>query len=217
MKKKLYVIDGNSLLNRAFYALPLLSNSNGVYLNAVFGFSNFLVRLITTEKPDGIVVAFDHARKTFRNEIFAEYKGTRKQTPFELIGQFDTLKTVLDAMGITYFEQAGIEADDIIGTIVKHSDAQNFILTGDRDALQLIDQNTSVCLTQKGLTDIKLVNLENIQELYGMTPSQIIDFKALAGDKLNFISPRAYDGTLFDSGKCNAFEKEVQMLAGKLV
>ncbi|MBQ7884734.1 MAG: DNA polymerase I [Clostridia bacterium] len=183
MKKKLYVIDGNSLLNRAFYALPLLSNSNGVYLNAVFGFSNFLVRLITTEKPDGIVVAFDHARKTFRNEIFAEYKGTRKQTPFELIGQFDTLKTVLDAMGITYFEQAGIEADDIIGTIVKHSDAQNFILTGDRDALQLIDQNTCVCLTQKGLTDIKLVNLENIQELYGMTPSQIIDFKALAGDK----------------------------------
>ena len=84
--KRLYIIDGNSLLNRAFYALPLLSDSNGVYSNAVFGFCNFITRIITIDRPEAIVVAFDHARKTFRNEIFAEYKGTRKPTPFELIG-----------------------------------------------------------------------------------------------------------------------------------
>lgn len=181
--KKLYVLDGNSLLNRAFYALPLLSNSNGVYSNAVFGFCNFLTRLITTENPDAIVVAFDHSRKTFRSEIFPEYKGTRKPAPYELVEQFPLIKEVLDAMGITYIEQAGIEADDIIGTIVKHSNMKNYILTGDKDALQLVDKNTTVLLTVKGITEVKEVNINNIQELYGLSPSQIIDFKALAGDK----------------------------------
>ena len=181
--KRLFIIDGNSLLNRAFYALPLLSNSNGVYSNAVFGFCNFIIRLITTESPDAIVVAFDHARKTFRNEIFADYKGTRKPTPFELVGQFDLLKEVLDAMGITHIEQAGIEADDIIGTIVKHSNMKNYILTGDRDSLQLVDDNTTVLLTIKGITDVKEVNINNIREFYELSPSQIIEFKALAGDK----------------------------------
>ncbi len=180
--KKLFVIDGNSLINRAFYALPLLADSNGVYSNAVFGFINCLIRLILQHKPDYIAVAFDHARKTFRNDIFEMYKGTRKKTPDELGMQFQILKDILKSMNITCIEQEGIEADDIIGTIVKHSGCENIIITGDRDSLQLIDNNTKVWLTQKGISEIKEVNLNNIKELYGLTPAQVIDYKALAGD-----------------------------------
>ncbi|MBE7082677.1 MAG: DNA polymerase I [Clostridiales bacterium] len=180
--KKIFIIDGNSLINRAFYALPLLTNSNGIYTNAVFGFVNIIVKLITENKPDYMVVAFDHARKTFRNQMFEAYKGTRKETPQELRTQFATLKEILQAMNIFIYEQEGIEADDIIGTIAKNSGLENYIITGDRDSLQLIDANTKVWLTQRGITDIKEVSLENIKDLYGMTPSQVIDYKALSGD-----------------------------------
>lgn len=179
--KKLFIIDGNSLINRAFYALPALSN-NGVYSNAVFGFVNCLTKLITENKPDYIVVAFDHARKTFRNDMFEGYKAGRKETPLELRSQFPLLKEVLSAMNITCIEKGGIEADDIIGTITKKSNCDNVIITGDRDSLQLIDKNTKVWLTVKGITNVTEVSLENIEELYCLTPSQIIDFKALAGD-----------------------------------
>lgn len=180
--EKLFIIDGNSLINRAYYALPLLTNSNGIYSNAVFGFVNCLIKLITEENPTHIVVAFDHARKTFRNNIFEAYKGTRKPTPPELLSQFPILKEVLSTMGIKYIEQEGIEADDIIGTISKISGINNYIITGDRDCLQLITNTTSVWLTHKGITDIKEVNLNNIQQQYGLTPKQVIEFKALAGD-----------------------------------
>ena len=163
--KKLFIIDGNSLVNRAFYALPLLSN-NGVFSNAVFGFVNCLLKLITNDKPDYLAVAFDHARKTFRNEIYEEYKGTRKPTPIELKSQFPILKEILAQMNITCIEKEGIEADDIIGTITRKSGVQNVIITGDRDALQLINSTTNVWLTQKGISEIKEVNQGNIKELY---------------------------------------------------
>ncbi len=129
-----------------------------------------------------MVVAFDHARKTFRNQIYDAYKGTRKETPTELLPQFAILKEILQSMNICCIEQEGIEADDIIGTITRLSGIENYIITGDRDSLQLINSTTKVWLTQKGITDIKEVNLNNIQELYSLTPSQIIEFKALAGD-----------------------------------
>ncbi len=179
--KKLFIIDGNSLVNRAFYALPLLSNG-GVFSNAVFGFVNCLLKLIVDDKPDYLVVAFDHARKTFRNEIYNDYKGNRKGAPEELKSQFPLLKEILQEMKITCIEKEGIEADDIIGTITKKSGVQNIIITGDRDSLQLINASTKVWLTQRGITDIKEVNAENIKELYSLTPSQVIDYKALAGD-----------------------------------
>lgn len=180
--KKIFIIDGNSLINRAFYALPLLANANGVYSNAVFGFVNCLVKLITENNPDYILVAFDHARKTFRNELFDMYKGTRKETPIELRSQFSILKDVLQAMNIKCIEKEGIEADDIIGTVTKISGVENYIITGDRDSLQLINENTKVWLTQKGISEIKEVNINNIEELYSLTPAQIIEYKALAGD-----------------------------------
>ncbi len=180
--KKLIIIDGNSLINRAFYALPLLTNSNGEYSNAVYGFCNMLIKMIIEHKPDHLVVAFDYGKKNFRHNLYSDYKGTRKGTPDELKSQFPLLKKVLKEMNITLYEREGIEADDIIGTLAKKFDEQTYILTGDKDALQLIDETTSVWLTQKGISEIKEVNINNIYEFYSLKPSQIIDFKALSGD-----------------------------------
>ena len=176
------IIDGNSLINRAFYALPLLTNDKGEYSNAVYGFCNMLIKMITDKKPDHIVVAFDYGKKNFRHKLYEEYKGTRKATPDELRGQFAILKNILNQMNITYIEKEGIEADDIIGTLSKKFDGKKFLLSGDRDLLQLIDENTSVWLTKKGISDIEEININNIVEKFELTAPQIIDFKALSGD-----------------------------------
>ena len=178
----LVIIDGNSLVNRAFYALPLLTNKDGEYSNAVYGFVNILVKCITEIKPEYICVAFDHSRHTFRTEMYAQYKGTRKEMPTELRGQMPLLKTILNLMNITTFEVVDIEADDIIGTVAKHSGVKNIILSGDRDVLQLIDENTEVWLTKKGITEVEKINANNIKETFGIGPSQIVDLKALMGD-----------------------------------
>ncbi len=180
--EKLLVIDGNSLVNRAFYALPLLTNKDGEYSNAVYGFVNILVKCISEIKPEYICVAFDHSRHTFRTDMYAEYKGTRKDMPSELKSQMPLLKSLLNLMNIKIFEVANVEADDIIGTVVKHSGVKNIIISGDRDVLQLIDGNTEVWLTKKGISDVEKINLENIKDEFGISPSQIIDLKALMGD-----------------------------------
>ncbi len=180
--QKLVIIDGNSLVNRAFYALPLLTNQNGEYSNAVYGFVNILVKCITEIKPEYICVAFDHSRHTFRTDMYAQYKGTRKEMPPELRSQMPLLKTLLNFMNINIYEVPGIEADDIIGTVAKHSGVENIILSGDRDVLQLIDENTQVWLTKKGITDVEKIDLSNIKDTFGITAKQIIDLKALMGD-----------------------------------
>lgn len=181
---KLLIVDGNSLANRAFYALPFLTNSKVQPSGAVYGFVNLITKIITDYRPDGIVVAFDHARKTFRNDIFEGYKANRRPTPPELISQFPVIKELLGIMNITVVEQEGIEADDIIGTISKKSNCQKIILSGDRDLLQLIDENTEVWLTLKGVTDVAKIGLSNLKEFYGVErPEQVIDLKALMGDK----------------------------------
>ncbi len=180
--EKLLIIDGNSLVNRAFYALPLLSNSKGEYSNAVYGFVNILVKFVTEEKPDYICVAFDHSRHTFRTDMYKDYKGTRKQMPDELRCQMPILKDLLTKMNIKIYEKDGIEADDIIGTISKNSGVENIILSGDRDVLQLIDDSTQVWLTKKGISEVVKVDKNNMQELFGFSPSQVIDMKSLMGD-----------------------------------
>lgn len=179
---KFIIIDGNSLANRAFYAMPYLSNHKRQPSGAVFGFANILVKLITEQKPDYVAVAFDHARKTFRNDIYANYKGTRKETPEDLKAQFPVVKQMLDVMGVKTFEFAGFEADDIIGTLARKSGVQNILVSGDRDLLQLIDDNTSVWLTRKGVTEIEKFDEKALNEKYGVKPSGIIDLKALMGD-----------------------------------
>lgn len=182
MKDKFVIIDGNSLINRAFYALPLLSNSKGEFSNGVYGFVNILIKAIFEIKPKYIAVALDYGKKTFRNNLFKEYKAKRRPTPTELISQFPILKKFLNAMNIKYIEKEGFEADDIIGTLSRAYDLQNIIITGDRDALQLINDNTEVWLTKKGITEVKNMNSETFKEEYGIDVSQFIDLKALMGD-----------------------------------
>lgn len=180
--EKLLLVDGNSIANRAFYALPFLSNHEGKPSGAVFGFANILVKLLQEEKPSKVLVAFDHARKTFRNEIYSEYKMQRKPSPTELISQFPVIKEMLDKMGIKYLEQDGIEADDIIGTVSKRYKGEKFILSGDRDLLQLIDNKTTVWLTKKGVSEVDKVDSSRLKELFNLKPKQIIELKGLMGD-----------------------------------
>ena len=179
---KLLIIDGNSIANRAFYALPFLSNHEGKPTGAVFGFANILLKVLTEIKPSHLVVAFDHARKTFRNEIYSEYKMQRKPSPDELVLQFPVIKEMLNVMNIEVIEQSGIEADDIIGSVCKNFDGEKIILSGDRDLLQLIDENTNVWLTKKGVSEVDKVDTERLKQLFNLLPQQIIELKALMGD-----------------------------------
>lgn len=180
--EKFLIIDGNSIANRAFYALPFLSNHKGEPSGAVYGFANILIKMILEEKPNYLVVAFDHSRRTFRNQIYADYKMQRKPTPTELVSQFPVIKNMLQTMGVKIIEQDGIEADDIIGTVSKTQNFQKIILSGDRDLLQLIDASTTVWLTKKGVSEVDKVDEERLNELYGLKPYQIIELKALMGD-----------------------------------
>ena len=152
---KTLIIDGNSIANRAFYALPFLMNQQGQPSGAVFGFANILIKIISDLKPNKIAVAFDHSRQTFRNKIYSEYKAQRKETPKELIEQFPVIKEMLTSMGISIFEIDGIEADDIIGTLSKKIDGDKILLSGDRDLLQLINASTSVWLQKKVFLKLK--------------------------------------------------------------
>jgi DNA polymerase-1 len=178
----LVIIDGNSLINRAFYALPLLSNKEGVYSNAVFGFCNMLIKVIVEDKPSFICVAFDYGKHTFRNDMYSDYKAGRKSMPDELRSQLPLLKEILSYMNIKIIEKEGIEADDIIGTLSKRFPEKTIILTGDRDSLQLIDDSTEVWLTKKGLSNVDIMNRETLFDTYKITPSQVIDIKSLMGD-----------------------------------
>ena len=180
--EKFLIVDGNSLANRAFYAMPYLSNREKQPSGAVFGFANLLVKLVVEKKPNYIAVAFDHARKTFRNELYEGYKAKRKETPPDLLSQFPVIKEMLQTMGIKIFEVPGIEADDIIGTLSKHSGLENTLVSGDRDLLQLIDDHTSVWLTKKGVTEIEKFDAAALFQKYQLAPKGIIDLKALMGD-----------------------------------
>ena len=149
--EKLVLIDGNSLINRAFYALPLLSNSDGEFSNAVYGFCNILIKIIEKEQPKYMAVAFDFGKKTFRHQLYADYKAGRKKMPDELASQFPLLKAVLDSMNVKFVEREGIEADDLIGTLSKKFEIPTIIVSGDRDLFQLVDKTTTVFFTQKGI------------------------------------------------------------------
>lgn len=182
---KFIVIDGNSIANRAFYALPLLSNSNGLHTNAVYGFTTMLLRLIEEEKPTHLLVAFDAGKITFRHEGFKEYKGGRAKTPSELSEQFPLLKELLGALRIAQFELSGYEADDIIGTLSRMADEQKMemvVVSGDKDMLQLASPHVTIALTRKGISEVERYAPEQIKEKYDLTPAQIIDLKGLMGD-----------------------------------
>lgn len=183
MAEKLVLIDGNSILYRAFFALPPLALPDGRYTNAVYGFANMIVKTIQDIQPSHMVVAFDVSKHTFRNDIFSEYKATRKPMPNELRSQIEPVKELLRKMNIKILEKEGLEADDVLGTITKRfSDKECIIVTGDRDTLQLISDKTKIYFTKKGLTDIKVMGLDEFHEEYGIEPEGIVDLKAFQGD-----------------------------------
>lgn len=221
--KKFIIVDGNSLANRAYYAMPYLSNSKGLPSGAVYGFANLITKLLSEQKPDYFAVAFDHARKTFRNEIFADYKGTRKETPQDLRDQFPVIKNLLYVMGIKVFEVAGIEADDIIGTLSKKSDVQNILVSGDRDLLQLVSPNTEVWLNKKGVTEIEVYNNENFVSKWGFEPWGIVELKSLMGDSSDNIPgvPGVGEKTamslLADFGSLDGVYQNLDKVKGKLL
>ena len=183
--KKILLIDGSSLIFRAFYAIRNLTTKDGVFVNGVYGFLNMYYKALELINPTHIFVAFDKGSKTFRHNEFADYKGTRDNAPNEITYQFGILKDLLSSMNVNYLELDEYEADDIIGTIAKLAQKEGFevdIFTGDRDYLQLVDDNILVYLTKKGISEIKLMNTESILEEYDLSPKQLIDVKALQGD-----------------------------------
>jgi DNA polymerase-1 len=185
MSDKIMLIDGNSLLNRAFYALPMLTNAEGQYTNGVYGFLTMLYKVMEQEKPTHIAVAFDRRAPTFRHEQYDGYKAKRTGMPDEMASQLPVLKEVLTAMNIRIFEMDGYEADDILGTLanIAHQKGMEVVLvTGDRDVLQLVKPDVKVIITKRGITDVEVYDEQAITERYGIKPEQLIDVKGLMGD-----------------------------------
>ncbi|MFR5266047.1 DNA polymerase I [Clostridium sp.] len=184
--EKLIILDGNSLINRAFYALPLLSNKKGTYTNAVYGFSNMLLKLKEDINPDYIVATFDKKAPTFRHLEYKDYKAGRKKMPPELAQQLPIVKEFLELLSVTIYELEGFEADDIIGTLANFAASKGievYIITGDKDALQLAKENIKVCITKKGVSEKEVYDEQRMIDEFGVTPTQFIDVKGLMGDK----------------------------------
>lgn len=183
--KKAFLLDGHSLIHRAYYAIPELRTTRGVVTNAAYGFSLMLIRLLQEKKPDYIAVAFDREGPTFRHRRFSEYKATRDRAPEDLKPQFPLIRKILQAYDIPIYEEEGFEADDVIGTLASYFQKKGLytvVVTGDRDALQLVHPNLEVMYTRKGITDIVTYDKEQVQKEYGVPPELLVDLKGLMGD-----------------------------------
>jgi len=186
MTREIVIIDGSSLVHRAFYALPMSMTAAGRHTNAVYGFTTMLLKLLAERKPGAVAVAFDKGKETFRNELYEAYKMHRPSTPSELTEQFPLVQEILDAFGIKTISQAGYEGDDIIGTLAAKAVADGYdavIVTGDRDVLQLIGPHTKVMLTKKGITEMDEMDSQAVKTKYGIEPELVVDLKGLTGDK----------------------------------
>jgi DNA polymerase-1 len=186
--KKIIIIDGNALVHRAFHALPALSTKDGKVVNAVYGFTSILLKILKEMKPEYLALTFDVAKKTFRDDIYPEYKATRVKQPQELYDQIPIIKNLAQTMNISIYEKENFEADDVIGTLCQHPEVdkkelETNILTGDLDTLQLVNSHTKVIALKKGITDTFLYDEQAVVERFGLKPSQLIDYKALRGDQ----------------------------------
>jgi len=181
--KKLVLIDGNSLLNRAFYATPVFSTTEGQPTNAIFGFIKLMFKIMSDVKPEYFIVTFDLKAPTFRHKMYAQYKANRSPMPEELALQVKPLKSLLSAMNFAIVEKEGLEADDLIGTLSKSFNVHSYIYTGDRDSFQLVDEKTDVYYTKRGVSDLLKLSAENFVSEVGLPPKSIVDLKALMGDK----------------------------------
>lgn len=183
--KRLVLIDGNAILHRAFHALPPLTTSNGELVNAVFGFTSMLLRVFEELRPEYVAVCFDRPAPTFRKKKFDNYQAQRPEMSQDLFGQIERVKQVVVTMNIPIYEMDGFEADDVIGTISKQAGKEGLetvIVTGDRDIMQLVDENTKVFAPIKGLSDAKMFDEKGVFERMGVMPIQIPDYKGLVGD-----------------------------------
>lgn len=224
-QKRFLVLDGSSLIFRAFYALPPdLSDSHGQPTGAIFGFSNMLTKLIAEQQPDLMALAFDKSRHTFRTERYADYKGTRDKTPEELLSQFPLLREFAANMGIPFLEKDNYEADDIIGTLATQAAAEGYdvrVVTGDRDALQLVRPNLRVLLTKKGILELKDYDTAAFEEEYGFEPLKLIDLKGLMGDTSDNIpgipgvGPKTASKLLLTYGSVENVLAHVEEVSGK--
>ena len=187
MREKIVLIDGHSILNRAFYGVPDLTNAEGLHTNAIFGFLNILFKVLDEERPQYLTVTFDVHAPTFRHEMYAEYKGTRKPMAEELRQQVPVIKEVLQAMDVAIIEKAGLEADDLLGTISRSCEERGMdvaIISGDRDTLQLATEHVKIRIpkTKQGRTEVEDYLAADVKEKLGVTPAEFIDVKALMGD-----------------------------------
>lgn len=183
--KRLVLIDANALIHRSFHALPPLTTRKGELVNAVYGFTSILLKVINELKPDYMIAAFDLALPTFRHIEYEDYKATRPKAPDELYEQIPKAKEILETFGIPILEKEGFEADDVIGTVAKEitkDKIEALIITGDLDTLQLVDDKIKVYTMKRGLSDTIIYGEKEVQKRYGLKPKQLIDFKALRGD-----------------------------------
>lgn len=225
-KEKFVIIDGNSLIHRAFHALPpTMQTVRGEHTNAIYGFLSMLFRLLEEEQPHYIAVAFDPPGPSFRQKIYADYKGHREKTPRELGEQMARIREILEAMRIALFEVPGFEADDVIGFLTQKAKEERLeavVVSGDADLLQLVDDSVEVLLTRRGITMVDRCNRAYLQERFGLTPEQWVDFKALKGDPSDNIPgiPGIGDKTarnlLWEYGSIEGILESLSLLKGKL-
>ncbi len=185
IKPHLVILDANALLHRAWHALPPLTSPDGTVVNAVYGVMSVVMKLLQEQKPDAFVACWDTKAPTFRHEAFEAYKAQREKQPDELYAQIPLLKEGLAFMGVPSVEKDGYEADDLIGTIALHSKKEDWhvmIVTGDRDALQLVQSDVSVLAFKKGVSETILFDEEEVMRQYGLTPAQFVEYKSLRGD-----------------------------------
>lgn len=222
--ERFILLDGSSLLFRAFYALPDMTDSQGEHTNAILGFSNMLVKLIRDYAPTYLMIAFDKSRHTFRTEKYAAYKGTRDKTPEELVEQIPRLAELADAMGIRFLEMENYEADDILGTLgtqAASAGLDTYIVTGDHDALQLVRPNLRVMMTKKGISNLKIYDEAAFREEYGFEPIRLIDLKGLMGDTsdnipgIPGIGPKKGTSLLVSYGSLEGVYEHIDEIGGK--
>lgn len=223
----LLLLDGHSLAYRAFHALPVenFTTSSGQPTNALYGFTSMLLNLLRDLNPTHIAVAFDVSRKTFRTEMFPEYKANRSKTPDEFRSQMALLHEIIEALGITHIEREGYEADDVIATLAKRAVADGFhveICSGDRDSFQLVDSNVTVLYPKKGVSDLAVMTPEAVVEKYGLTPAQYPDFAALRGDpsdnlpSIPGVGEKTATKWIADYGSLSALIAKVDQVPGKV-
>lgn len=224
--KKLILIDGNAIVHRAYHALPPFKTKNGELVNAVYGFVSMLLNVLNGEKPDYIAVCFDTKAKTFRHEEYKEYKATRIKAPDDLYTQIPRIKEFLQAFNIPIYERDGFEADDILGALAKKAkktpDLMTYILTGDMDTLQLIDDKVNIMLPKTGLKENVIYDVQKVLSKYGIMPKQIPDMKGLQGDSSDNIKgvagvgPKTTKDLLQKYGTLENIYKHLDQIEGKV-